>query len=111
MPFIKGKARPANAGKKKGSKHKTTLIKERLKINSWAELEAFIEGPALRRLAKEMDKLSGKDYERAFTAVAEFVKPKLTRTEHRGKVEQITYNVDVSPKKIAEIKKAFENDY
>lgn len=111
MPFVKGAARPANAGKKKGSKHRTTVIKNRLHLDSWKNLAAFIEGPGLKRYIKELDALSGKDYTTAFNTIAEYVKPKLSRQEHTGQIQSVNYNVDLTKKEIEEITKSFDNDY
>lgn len=109
MPFAKNRIK--TGGKVKGVKNRSTIIKEKLQIDSWSGLSAFIEGPGLRRLVKEMDKLSGRDYERAFTTLAEFAKPKLSRQEHTGQVQSINYNVDLTKKEIKAITETFENDY
>lgn len=67
--------------KPKGAKSKKTLIKERLGIKNWSELQGFMEGPGIEKAIAELQKLKGKDYMIAYTSLTEFVKPKLARTE------------------------------
>ncbi len=100
-----------NSGRKKGSLNKKTLIAKAAGVENWNDLAGWIEGPGIKRYVEEIQKLKGIQFTQELRNIAEFVRPKLARTEHAGHVETITYNVDVSAKKIAEIKKAFENDY
>ena len=111
MPFAKNKPRPVNAGRKKGSRNKKTIVKQAIGIDNWTELSGFIEGAGIKRYVQEMNKMTGKDFTTAFSSLAEFVKPKLSRAEHTSKVENINYNVDLNKSEIDEITKAFKNDY
>lgn len=109
MPFAKD--HPKVGGKKKGSRHKSTIIREKLHLDSWSGLAAFIEGPGLKRYIQELSLLEGKDYTTAYNAVAEYVKPKLQRTEHTGHIQNINYNVDLTKTEIKAIVQTFEDDY
>lgn len=100
-----------NPIKPKGQLTKKTKLAQAAGVESWNDLKGWIEGPGIKKYVEEVQKLKGTQFTQELRNIAEFVRPKLARTEHVGQVEQITYNVDVSPKKIAEIKKAFENDY
>lgn len=87
----KGKKPPVS--KPKGAKSKKTLLKERLGLKNWSELQLFIETKGIARAVKEMEKLKGKEYMTAFTSLTEFVKPKLARTEILADVKtDITWN-------------------
>lgn len=111
MTFVKNAPRPAKAGRKKNSLNKKTLIAKAAGVENWNDLKGWIEGPGIKRYIEELQKLNSIQFTQELRNIAEFVRPKLSRTENIGHVESITYNVDVSPKKIAEIKKAFDNDY
>lgn len=87
----KGKKPPVK--KPKGAKSKRTLLKEKLGLKNWSELQSFIETHGIEKAVKEMQKLKGKDYMTAFTSLTEFVKPKLARTEVLADVKtDITWN-------------------
>lgn len=75
----KGQKPPVN--RNKGSKGKKTIIKEKLGIKNWSELQSFIETHGIEKCIVEMSKLKGKEFVTAFTSLTEFVKPKLARTE------------------------------
>jgi hypothetical protein len=111
VTFVKNNPKPENSGKKKGSKNKATLLREQLKISSWAELSAFMEKEGLKRFVQEMNDLKGKDFVTAYNTLLEYVKPKLTRTEHQGQIQSIQYNVDLTKEEIKEITQSFENDF
>lgn len=71
MSFKKGKAK--TGGKTKGSKNKKTLI-----LDSFAE---DITTGGMARFKKELGKLHGSAYVKAYMVLFEFVKPKLARSE------------------------------
>lgn len=71
MSFKKGKAK--TGGKTKGTKNKKTLI-----LDSFAE---DITTGGMERFQKELNKLSGAAYVKAYMVLFEFVKPKLARSE------------------------------
>ena len=71
--------------RRKGTKNKKTILKEKLGLDGWAALEAYIDGKGADKAIREMKTLKGRNFILALTAVAEFVKPKLARSEHTGK--------------------------
>lgn len=71
MSFKKGK--PKTGGKTKGTKNKKTLI-----LDSFAE---DITTGGMERFKKELNKLKGAAYVKAYMVLFEFVKPKLARSE------------------------------
>lgn len=75
MPFQKGKAK--TGGKKKGQKHRKTLI-----LNSFAE--SIVSG-GMEKFQRELLKLKGKPFIDAYMTLFEYVKPKLARTELTAK--------------------------
>lgn len=72
--------------KKKGSKNKTTILKEAFGVNNWNQLTGFVESQGLERLMLKMNRLKPKDYCTVYLALTEFVKPKLQRTTIEGDV-------------------------
>jgi hypothetical protein len=76
--WAKGEKPPVQ--KPKGSKHKRTIMKEMLGVKSWSEVQEFLETKGVIRYLEELDKMKGKDYTTAFTALAEFFRPKLARS-------------------------------
>lgn len=100
--FKKGEPRPANAGRKKGSKNKRTkLLSEAitLALNDHSEsLSNWIRRTAVRSPFKAIQ---------AFVDLAEFVQPKLQRTTIAGDADQpLSLNV-ISPDSVTaeELKK------
>lgn len=71
MPFKKGK--PKTGGRDKGKVNKKTLI-----LDSFAEV---IATGGMEKFKKELNKLSGAAYVKAYMVLFEFVKPKLARSE------------------------------
>lgn len=46
-----------------------------------------------------------------YADLIEYIHPKLARTEHTGKLQNVNYNIELSKKEMEEITKAFQNDY
>ncbi len=63
-------------GRQKGGKNKNTLLLETFAVT-------IVEG-GMERFQKELNKLSGKEYIKAYLTMFEYVKPKLARTEVKG---------------------------
>lgn len=73
-----------NPVKKKGTRHKRTVLKESIGLSNWAKLKSFIENEGAEKLVSEMQGLSGKEFINAYSSLAEYVKPKLQRTTLAG---------------------------
>lgn len=71
MPFKKGKSK--TGGRNKGIVNKKTLI-----LDSFAE---DIATGGMEKFKKELSKLSGASYVKAYMVLFEFVKPKLARSD------------------------------
>lgn len=69
---------------KKGTKHKKTILKEKLGLKNWNGLVKYIETEGATKLIEEVKKLRGRDFVIAINSLAEYVKPKLARTEVSG---------------------------
>lgn len=90
MPATKansGSFKKGNPGRKKGSKGKKRRMLDAMGVKSWNDLIGWAEGPGVVKAIKEMSTLRGKDYVQAYAEVAEFVKPKLSRSEVLAKVD------------------------
>lgn len=70
-----------NPVKKKGQRHRRTLLKESIGLKNWAKLESFIKNEGAQRLVLAMTKLPDKDFIVAYHALAEYVVPKLQRVD------------------------------
>lgn len=79
----KGQKSPTH--RPKGAKGKKTIIKEALGLKGWDSLKQFVEGDGAEKMVREMKKLKGKSYVYAMQAIAEFVKPKLSRVDAKVK--------------------------
>ncbi len=66
--------------KPKGALSKKTKIAEKLGF-AWNDLQPYMEGAGIARYLAEMEALNGRDYIIAYTAMLEYVKPKLARQE------------------------------
>jgi hypothetical protein len=78
--FKKGEKRVV---RRKGVKNKRTILKESLGLTNFDKLASFIKNEGSEKLVNELQKLNSASYIYAWQAVAEFVKPKLTRVEYR----------------------------
>lgn len=65
----------------KGRKNNKTLLKEAMGVNSWADLQGWVEGAGIQQAIGELSKLKGKAFVDAYSKLTEYVKPKLQRTE------------------------------
>lgn len=101
MPFVKGK--PKTGGRTKQSKNKATIVKEKVGLKNWEGLVAYIETDGATKLIREMKKLKARDYVIAVNGLAEFVKPKLARTEVSGPGgKPIEFKSDIDYSKLSE---------
>lgn len=82
--------KPGNAGKPKGAEHTTTKIKKAIGATTWEAFSQWMVEGGLEKLKAEMETLSGKDYIVAHSALFEYVKPKLIRSDNRN----INVNID-----------------
>jgi hypothetical protein len=71
-------------GKAKGTKSKKTLLKEKVGISTWNQMEDWLLNAGMRRYKREMMGLKGKDFIYAHATLMEYVKPKLNRTTLEG---------------------------
>jgi hypothetical protein len=70
---------------KKGTKHKSTKIKEALGLQNWEGLKNYIENEGATKLIEEMKKLNKKDFVFAMRVMTEFFKPKLRSIDAKVK--------------------------
>lgn len=81
-------------GGRKGVKQNKTKVKEAAGLDGWASLERYLLNKGAKKLVESIDQLKPKDFVIAYQALAEFVKPKLSRRELTGEVDQkITFNI------------------
>lgn len=78
--FKKGTAPKGRTGK-----NKATLAKEAIGLTGWDRLTEFLLNEGAEKMIANMGGLKPAQYAIAFQALAEFVKPKLSRAEHTGK--------------------------
>jgi hypothetical protein len=76
--------RGQNPTRAKGQKSKTTLLKESMGLSNWDKLASFIKNEGAEKLVNELSDLEGKDFINSYSALAEYVKPKLQRTTIEG---------------------------
>ncbi len=74
MPFEKGKEK--TGGRNQGVVNKKT--------EQWDIFATWCLEGGLEKFQEEMDKLSGKDFIKAYTDLLEYHKPKQARIEHTG---------------------------
>lgn len=73
------------APKGKGAaKHIKTRVKEAIGLDGWDKLCTYIKTEGAAKLTTELSTLKGKDFINAYSALAEYVKPKLQRTTIEG---------------------------
>mgnify|MGYP000084119085 CR=1 FL=1 len=93
---IRGKPlQPGHSGlRKKGTKNKATLIKESIGLDGWQKLCEFVSNEGAVKYVQEVSKLQDESYIRGFSALLEYVKPKLVRSEALNidlKIDNITF--------------------
>ena len=74
--FTKG-----NKGKPPGTKHRRTVVKDKLGLSSWEKMTEYILTDGINKYIHELSTLRGKDYIVCFDQILEYVKPKLTRSQ------------------------------
>jgi hypothetical protein len=84
-----------NKGKPKGTKHTTTLIKEKLGLSTWETMGEWLMNEGLDRYKLEMESLSGKDFIFAHNTLVEYFKPKLNRTTLDGGLNLQHTQIDI----------------
>lgn len=94
-------------GKKPGTKHQSTKIKEAIGLDSWNSLKDFLLSKGTDKFQKEIIKLKGQQFTYAYLAALEYFKPKLQRTELIGDPEKPlqTQTIDVSKLSVEELEK------
>lgn len=86
-----------NPKMKKGTRQKRTVLKESIGLSNWAKLKSFVENEGAEKLVDEIATLNGKDFITAYTSLAEFVKPKLQRTQIAGDPDEPIHSaIDLS---------------
>ena len=78
--------------KPKGAVSKKTKIAAKLGL-AWNDLQPYMEGAGIARYIAELEALNGRDYIIAYTAMLEYVKPKLARQEIITNKPKHTINV------------------
>lgn len=73
------KGRDPRFNKKKGTKHKSTIVKEQLGTN-WERLCEYLVQEGSEKAHKELSKLDKTSFLKYYLQLVEFTKPKLTRT-------------------------------
>lgn len=92
MPFKKGK--PKTGGKKKGTPNKATSSVR----DKFAQL---LEGYSIELMSKDLKSIEPAERLRIVTGLAEFIVPKLQRSEHSGNVDtHITQSYWIGGKEI-----------
>jgi hypothetical protein len=74
-----------NPVKKKGQISRATKMKQAMGLENWEGLVQYIEGRGATKLVQEMQKLKGRDFVNAVSALAEYIKPKLSRVDAKVK--------------------------
>ena len=67
--------------KPKGAKAGKTKAIEKIGANGWEQLIAFVSNEGAQKYIQEVQKLQDESYIRGFSALLEYVKPKLVRSE------------------------------
>jgi hypothetical protein len=75
----KGKKPPVQ--KPKGSKHKSTLLKESIGLDNWQELANYMKDEGAAKMVSQLKKLSGRNYFTAYSTLLEFFEPKKQRIQ------------------------------
>ena len=88
----------SNPVKRKGQRHRSTLLKEQLGLAGWASLEDFLLTEGADVLLQKLRSIrSPVEYIKAYTALLEFVKPKMSRVDASvndgGFAQFMTYDV------------------
>lgn len=78
------KGQPPPVTKPKGTKHKSTLIKEALGLEGFDALKHYLGTEGAEHAINQLAALRGKTYIGEYTKLLEFVKPKLNRTTLSG---------------------------
>lgn len=73
-------------GRVKGSINKDTIAKQLVYNNLWDEVADKVTGEGIRKCWEEMNKLTGGDFVKAYLALAEYFKPKLSRSDVKVEV-------------------------
>jgi hypothetical protein len=95
--FKKG---PRKVGRAKGTRNKRTLLKESLGLKNWDQLTSYIEKEGAQKMVKELLKMKGKDFSTTYTALMEFVKPKLSRADYNVSQVITQQSVKIGGKKL-----------
>lgn len=69
-------------GRAKGTKNKSTVLKQTIGINTWQQLEAYLITEGAARLIQSLEELDSVQYVKAYVALMEYFKPKLARHGH-----------------------------
>ena len=69
-------------GRAKGTRNKTTLLKESIGLNSWEQLEDYLNTEGVSKLIQALECLEGVNYVKAYVSLMEYFKPKLSRHGH-----------------------------
>ena len=70
-----------NKGKKVGVKHKGTIIKEKMGLDSWQRMADYMVTDGLNKYIYELGNLKGKDYIVCYEMLLKYVKPSLQKSQ------------------------------
>jgi hypothetical protein len=66
-------------GRAKGTRNKTTILKESIGLASWEQLEGYLNTEGVSKLIQALECLEGLQYIKAYVSLMEYFKPKLSR--------------------------------
>jgi hypothetical protein len=70
-----------NKGKIVGSKHKQTMIKEKMGLDSWQKMAEYMVTDGLNKYIYELGNLKGKDYIVCYEMLLKYVRPSLQKSQ------------------------------
>jgi hypothetical protein len=70
-----------NKGKIVGAKHKQTIIKEKMGLDSWQKMTDYMVTDGLNKYIYELGNLKGKDYIVCYEMLLKYVRPSLQKSQ------------------------------
>jgi hypothetical protein len=70
-----------NKGKLVGAKHKQTIIKEKMGLDSWQKMADYMVTDGLNKYIYELGNLKGKDYIVCYEMLLKYVRPSLQKSQ------------------------------
>lgn len=101
--FKVGQKKPANSGKKVGTKNKKT--------QQWELFAEYMLGGGLIEFRKDMKKLTPWQRVRAKESLMDFFKPRLSRVEYQDETKESGITIQEYAQQMAELKNLVEKNY